>query len=104
VGLVDFLFAREAPGKTIIRPVLCIAEAKRADIDTHAYGQCIATMVAAQRYNGAAGPIYGCVTTGSDWQFLRLQDQLVEIDPTLYYEKELPTILGILLAFLRRPG
>lgn len=102
VGLVDFLFAKEAPGATIVRPVLCIAEAKRADIDTHAYGQCIATMIAAQRYNGEPDVVYGCVTTGNEWQFMRLSDRRVEIDPTFYYEKEMPAILGILLYFLRR--
>ncbi len=102
VGLVDFLFAREAPGVTVVKPVLCIAEAKRGEIDTHAYGQCIATMIAAQRYNGTPAPVHGCVTTGNDWQFLRLTDTLIEIDPTFYYENQVPAILGILLSFLRR--
>jgi hypothetical protein len=101
VGLVDFLFAREAPGVTIVEPVLCIVEAKKADIDTHALGQCIATMIAAQRYNESADTVYGCVTTGNDWQFLRLSGKRVDVDPTFYYEKELPAILGILLHFLR---
>jgi hypothetical protein len=104
VGLVDFLFAQEAPGVTIVKPVLCIVEAKKADIDTHALGQCIATMIAAQRYNENAATVYGCVTTGNDWQFLRLSDKQVDVDPTFRYENDLPAILGILLSFLRRAG
>jgi hypothetical protein len=99
-GQVDFLFARKAPGKTIVDPVLCLVEAKKADIDSRAYGQCIATMIAAQRFHKEPHPVYGSVTTGNDWQFLRLSGDLVEIDPTLYYERDTATILGILLSFL----
>lgn len=99
-GFVDFLFTREAPAKTIIDPVLCIAEAKRAEINGQALGQCMATMIAAQRFNQTDHIVYGCVTTGTDWQFLRLTGTLIEIDPTLYYEAQLPLILGILASFL----
>jgi hypothetical protein len=102
-GQVDFLFARKAPGKTIVDPVLCLVEAKKADIDSKAYGQCMATMIAAQKFNKERNPIYGSVTTGSDWQFLRLREDLIEIDPTVYYERDTPTILGILLSFLGSP-
>lgn len=100
-GVVDFLFARKSPGKTIVDPVLCTVEAKKADIDSNAYGQCMATMIAAQRFNREAHPVYGCVTTGSDWQFLRLQGTLIEIDPGLYYEHDLGMLLGILLRCLQ---
>lgn len=104
VGVVDFVFSCEAAAETIVRPVFCIVEAKRADIDTRAFGQCIATMIAAQRLNGDNEPVYGCVTTGNVWQFVRLVDKLAEIEPTSYYEKELPALLGIFRAFLRRAG
>jgi hypothetical protein len=100
-GVVDFLFARKAPGKTIVDPVLCTVEAKKADIDSHAFGQCMATMIAAQRFNREAHTVYGCVTTGSDWQFLRLRATLIEIDPGLYYERDLGMLLGILLRCLQ---
>ena len=40
--------------------------------------------------------VYGCVTTGSDWQFLLLQDKVVWVDTDLYYLGELPKLLGIL--------
>src|SRR5262249_9710571 len=100
-GVVDFLLAKKAPGRTIVEPVLCTVEAKKADIDSNAFGQCMATMVAAQRFNRQPRPVHGCVTTGSDWQFLRLREELIEIDPTIYYEHDLGTILGILLACLR---
>ena len=105
VGFVDFLFSRSAPGKTIVDPVLCIAEAKRADMDSHAFGQCIATMIAAHRFNrDKQAPVFGCVTTGHDWQFLRLQKDLVDIDPQVYFQDRLDLILGILVSFLQLPA
>lgn len=100
-GVVDFLFARKSPGKTIVDPVLCTVEAKEADIDSNAFGQCMATMIATQRFNRQPRSVHGCVTTGSDWQFLRLREGLVEIDPTLYYEHDLETHLELLLTCLR---
>jgi|HubBroStandDraft_1064217.scaffolds.fasta_scaffold407062_1 hypothetical protein len=99
-GVVDFMFARSAPGKTVVDPVLCLVEAKKADIDSNALGQCMAEMIAAQRFNRQKGPIYGCVTTGYEWQFLRLNDDLIEIDPQIYFEDRLPTILGIFVWLL----
>ncbi|MEY4936909.1 MAG: hypothetical protein RIS64_3268 [Bacteroidota bacterium] len=39
--------------------------------------------------------IYGCVTTGSDWRFLKLEKQIVVIEPNLKFIIELPIILGM---------
>jgi hypothetical protein len=39
--------------------------------------------------------IYGCVTTGTDWQFLKLEGQLVTLEENLKYINELPQLLGI---------
>lgn len=40
--------------------------------------------------------IYGAVTTGNIWKFLRLQDTQVEIDLTEYLINQLGLVLGIL--------
>jgi hypothetical protein len=57
-------------------------------------------MVAAQIFNRQAENeikiIYGAVTTGSIWQFLKLEQQTLSIDLTEYYLKDLDRILGIL--------
>ena len=57
-------------------------------------------MVAAQRFNERQGnaipSVYGVITTGSIWQFLRLQDTVVEIDLTEYFLNDVGKILGIL--------
>ena len=63
-------------------------------------GQCIAQMVAAQLFNQRNGEaiasIYGAVTTGTDWKFLKLIDKTVWIDKRDYFIKEVSQILGIL--------
>lgn len=67
-------------------------------------GQCVAEMVAAQLFNeqnsNEIQAIYGVVTTGQIWKFLKLERQTVFIDLTDYYIKEVERILGILVATL----
>jgi hypothetical protein len=63
-------------------------------------GQCVAEMVAAQLFNKNEGHelpiIYGCVTSGKFWQFLKLEGKAVTIDPQEYYVDPVDRILGIL--------
>ncbi|MGK7891801.1 MAG: hypothetical protein AB4042_20940, partial [Leptolyngbyaceae cyanobacterium] len=69
----------------IAHPVLAIAEAKNESIPS-GLGQCAATMIAAQLFNQRQGqsdsthPIYGVVTTGTIWKFLKLAEQTLLID------------------------
>jgi hypothetical protein len=44
--------------------------------------------------------VYGCVTSGSNWRFLRLQESQLAIDRREYYLREVGTILGILVQIL----
>lgn len=57
-------------------------------------------MVAAQKFNRAKGQeiltIYGSVTTGTFWQFLKLTGQDLTIDVTENALKPIERILGIL--------
>ncbi len=75
VGECDFILARSVPVPRLRAPLMAVVEAKRNDIDS-GIGQCLAQMVAAQLYNERAGEpvstVFGCVTTGEDWQFLGL--------------------------------
>ena len=63
-------------------------------------GQCIAEMLAAQLFNqqeqNEIQIVYGVVTTGTIWQFLKLKDKTVEIDLKEYHLPEIDKILGIL--------
>ena len=56
-------------------PVVVVIEAKQENIKL-GLGQCAATMVAAQRFNAQRAldipTVYGSVTTGTAWRFLKL--------------------------------
>lgn len=49
-----------------------------------------------ERRKNRVETIFGAVTTGIQWQFLRLVDDRVSLDLDQYYIKELGKILGIL--------
>jgi hypothetical protein len=40
--------------------------------------------------------IYGVITTGTNWRFLRLKGQIIEIDLNEYFISQIGQILGIL--------
>jgi hypothetical protein len=98
-GECDFLLAL-SPAVPIIRaPVIFVVEAKRQDIAS-GIGQCAAQMIAARRFDVRNSRplvrVYGCVTTGEVWQFLRLDDQIVTYDTHRYF---LDAVGHILAAF-----
>ena len=102
-GSCDYLISL-SPNQLLIKaPVVAVAEAKREDIST-GWGQCIAEMVGAQAYNqthdNPLATVYGIVTIGTIWRFLRLIGQTVYIDKTEYYLNDVEKIVGILLAML----
>lgn len=100
-GRCDFLVSRSAEQYYITSPVFAIVEAKNESIPS-GLGQCIATMLAAQIFNEKKNedprPIYGAVTTGTDWKFLKLIGNIAYIDINGYYIKEIDKILGILVS------
>jgi hypothetical protein len=49
-----------------------------------------------QRNGEAIASIYGAVTTGTDWKFLKLTDKTIWIDKRDYFINEVSHILGIL--------
>jgi len=101
VGECDFILAIGPALPPLHAPVMTVVEAKKNDIEM-GLGQCIAQMIAARRFNEAAGQtdssVYGCVTTGEDWQFLRLADQVALMDRPRYYLDNVSGILGVIRA------
>jgi hypothetical protein len=99
LGECDFILALSDPVPRLRAPLLTVAEAKKNDIDA-GLGQCVAQMVAAQVYNERAGQqlpaVYGCVTTGETWQFLRLVQTAVTIDQGRLYIDNVGGILAAL--------
>src|SRR5262249_43559503 len=84
-GTCDFLLSLSPEQLTIEAPVVTIVEAKNENI-RQGINQCIAEMVAAQTFNRAKASsietVYGAVTTGTAWLFLRLKEAVVFVDRT----------------------
>ncbi|MEQ9235788.1 hypothetical protein [Coleofasciculus sp. E2-BRE-01] len=99
-GYVDFLISRSPEQLFIKAPVIVLVEAKKEDLKP-ALGQCLAEMVAAQRFNQQKqqpiSTIYGTVTSGTVWRFLKLEGQSVVIDLTDYPLPPVEQILGFLV-------
>jgi len=76
-----------------------IVEAKKESLNG-GLGQCIAEMVAAWKFNQSNGKplptIYGSVSSGTAWKFLKLEQTQVTIDLTEY---PLPPV-DLILSFL----
>ena len=99
-GICDFLLSRSPEVLEIEAPAIVIVEAKKADLRT-GFGQCIAEMVAAQQFNAAKNypipTIYGSVSNGTQWRFLKLEGNTVTIDLTDYPLPPIEQILGMLV-------
>jgi len=99
-GECDFIFCSE-PRKVFMltSPIFTIVEAKN-DIIASGIPQCIAQMLGAHYFNEKEGKqipcIYGCVTTGKDWQFLKLTSNIVTINQDEHYLTKLEELLGFI--------
>jgi hypothetical protein len=105
-GYCDFLLGRAPQQPQIVAPAVVGFEAKRDNIH-EGLGQCIAGMVGAARFNQRSGtpvePIYGVITTGSLWKFLRLSGATVTLDLSEYAIAQVDRLLGIFTHMLPTP-
>jgi hypothetical protein len=99
-GICDFLLTRSTAVLEIEAPIVVVVEAKKNDLKT-GLGQCMAEMVAAQRLNQSQEQpivtVYGSVSNGTQWQFLRLRELIVTIDLSVYPVPPIDQILGYLI-------
>ncbi len=102
-GVCDFLVSLSPNRMSVKAPVIVLVEAKKDSL-TDGLGQCVAEMVAAQRFNAEAGNdipcVYGATTSGLDWLFLKLAGQTLSIDLTAYQIAQCDKILGILASMV----
>ena len=100
MGYVDFLISRSPEQLFIKAPAIVVVEAKKEDLKP-GLGQCLAEMVAAQRFNQQKKllipTIYGTVSSGSQWRFLKLEGQTASIDLTDYALPPVEPILSLLV-------
>jgi len=98
-GRCDYIISKSSEQLSLTAPVVVLVEAKNENI-VGGIPQCIAEMIAARKFNEAKGnqieTIYGVVTTGSLWRFLKLENNSVFVDIVEYPIQSLDKILGIL--------
>ncbi len=97
-GECDFIITKNYKRIDIKAPIFQIVEAKEHDIKL-GIPQCAAQMYAAQllnkKDNAGIDCIYGCVTTGDVWLFMKLCEKELFIDEKKYYICEPDKILGV---------
>lgn len=104
-GVCDFLVSLSPVQYYLEAPIIILVEAKK-DEPTTGFGQCIAEMLAAQHFNIQKGNdipvIYGASTTGTVWQFLKLEGQQLYIDKVPYSIGQCDKILGVLSSMVEQ--
>ena len=99
-GTCDFLISHSPEQLSVEAPAAILVEAKndniRGDIP-----QCLAEMVGARvfndRENNTIPCIYGGVTTGSIWKFLKLEKNLVYLEKGEHHINDLDSLFAILV-------
>ena len=96
-GECDFILSKDIGSFSINFPILQIVEAKKNDLEL-GIPQCAAQLIGAKIFNERKGvfldSIYGCVTTGNEWIFLKLETDIL-IDTRIYYLNEIGEILAV---------
>ena len=98
-GVCDYLLSASPHLLEIKSPVFCLVEAKNRGVE-EGFGQCAAEMYAASLFNQENKQplpnIYGVVTNGYEWVFMKYEANNVIIDQKRYFLSDVTTILYIL--------
>jgi hypothetical protein len=82
-GVCDFIISQSPEQSYLKAPVVLVVEAKKEDLKA-GIGQCTAEMVAALKFNDLhdnnIDTVYGAVTTGTLWRFLKLHQSILTLD------------------------
>ncbi len=101
----DFILSKKNNKYVLETPIFGLVEAKKQDIDL-GISQCIAQMIGAKMFNEneqtGIKNIFGCVTTGEEWLFMKLENDTILIDKEKYFIKDVNLILGVLQQIVDR--
>ncbi|MDE0424389.1 MAG: hypothetical protein OXN25_05935 [Candidatus Poribacteria bacterium] len=102
-GVCDFVVSLSPSQFHLESPIILLVEAKRDNL-TAGLGQCVAEMVAAQRFNAEQGNevpcVYGTTTSGIEWVFLKLEGKKLQLDMAAYTIERCDRILGVLASMV----
>ena len=97
-GFCDFIISKKHDAVFIESPLIAVVEVKHNQDLLDAVPQCVAEMVAMQIFNERHQEtlpfIYGVVTNGYEWVFLKLEQNQVMVDSHRYVIQNLPELLG----------
>lgn len=100
-GFCDFIVSKSKEQLYVSAPIIAVVEAKNEYI-IGGLGQCIAEMYASSLFNDREGlrlpAIYGAVTTGNTWKFLKQVGNTIYIDLQEYHIANVNKIVAILAA------
>lgn len=105
-GYCDFIISLSPEQLFIKSPVIALVEAKNENM-MGGLGQCVAEMIAAKIFNDNEGNnipiVYGTITTGLFWKFIKYDGNTVFIDLKDYSIQDNPEkIIGILSSMLKQ--
>jgi len=99
-GFCDYIISDSCEQLYLEVPIITIIEAKNENINS-GMGQCIAEMYAAKIFNDRENRhlpcIYGAITTGDEWKFIKLKENIAYIDLQSYYINDIKKVVGILM-------
>jgi len=103
-GRCDYMIGQSPKQLNIAAPVAVFVEAKNQNIPS-AIPQCLAEMMAAQLFNQKKNNpipcIYGGVTTGSNWKFMKLVENTAAIAAGEHFIGNIESLLGILTQIIQ---
>lgn len=103
-GTCDFIISHSPEQLFLNAPIFTMVEAKNDNIKS-GIPQCIAEMIASQIFNQQRNNpipcIYGAITTGSIWKFLKLEEREVSIEKLEHFIDNIEAILSILMEIVR---
>lgn len=99
-GECDFMLSFSQVREFVTAPIFCITEAKKQNIE-RGMVQCAAQLIGArifnEKYEQQKMPVlYGCATTGVEWRFIQLKDNILTVDINRYLITQPEQILGVL--------
>lgn len=98
-GVCDFLISNKYDAVFIENPLVAVVGAKQHQDLDDAVPQCIAEMYAMQVFNEQnhhpTPIVFGVITNGRRWTFLKLENMQACLDNKQYYLNDLPELLGV---------
>jgi hypothetical protein len=98
-GECDFMLSFSKIQDFVVAPIFNITEAKKQDIEQGTI-QCAAQLIAANQLNQNEGynfkTLFGCSTTGTEWRFIKLENNVITLDIDRYFISNIDTLLGVL--------